>query len=66
MRHAYLMAQCDTRNKVAGETFIARGYVDEKLRLAFSALIERDLIGRLDLQRQSLYYQYLKELRDRR
>lgn len=63
MRQAYLMAALDTKVAVTkGDPFVARSYVDEKVRLAFNADCEEALLGRLDLQRQQLYSKYLREL----
>jgi hypothetical protein len=61
MRRAYLHAALDTRMAVLKEGAIARAYVGEKVDLAFKAEYEEDLLARLDLQRQQLYYKYYRE-----
>jgi hypothetical protein len=62
MREAYLYAAL----AVTEDSFVSRHYVAEKLHYAFSARIERDLSGRLDLTRQRIYAQRLVELMDDR
>lgn len=65
MRQAYLMAALDVNMEVMKDGAIARSYVGEKLEYAFKADYEEDLLCRLDLQRQGLYYKYLRGLRGR-
>lgn len=60
MRRAYLHAALDTGNSVTREALVARAYVGEKVNTAFTAEYEEDLIGRLDLERQSLYYRFIR------
>lgn len=60
MRRAYLHAALDTKGEVMGGS-VARSYVGEKVDIAFRAEHEEDLLSRLDLQRRSMYYRYLRE-----
>lgn len=61
MRRAYLHAALDTHSNVTKDGFVSRGYIREKVDIAFKAEYEADLVGKLDLQRQALYYSYLRE-----
>lgn len=62
-RQAYLIAAlCPDDKDVPGlDEAVSRSYVYEKIRYAFSAKDESDLLGRLDVQRRSVYSRLLKE-----
>lgn len=60
MRRAYLHAALDTGCSVVREGLVARAYVGEKIDFAFTAEFEEDLLARLDLERQSLYYKRIR------
>lgn len=62
MRQAYLMASLDVKLKIVSEPFVSRAYADEKIRRAFSAETEDELLGSLDITRRTLYSRYYQEL----